>query len=168
MSKKASGITSITKKQFEALEDFIAYSKDGTDFGRRVILWLLRQTSQLSHAVCLSIPDITYGAKKASEVQVTAHNMNSCNGSTHLGLFLEGMGQPFFLSHLPRLMLDMGFSTKIPGQTIWWSPERYDGSARNVALPDKEILKCVGPKKLRHLQYHRINLSNGGKCYCGG
>lgn len=156
----------ITRKQLALLQDFIAYSKDGTDFGLRMVLWLLKYTQRLTCPVYLSVPNETFGAKRSRAIEATAHGLNSANGHSHLYIFLRAMGTKFYLSHAPGLMVGEEFDSKAEGNTIWWSPKVYDRFAKKVALPTKRGLQSVGPKRLGHLEYHRVNSSGGGKCHC--
>lgn len=144
--------------QMRALEDRIRHSKDATPFGKRVIIWLLRQTDGLTKPVALSMPAHFCGGS-AREVQNSAHDMLSTNGTTHLTqcviLRQTEMGlehhsgryrQPGEQLPIDRLVGDpkSGFGHFDDGaRTIWWSLFYYDHGAARLALPTIEELAAI-------------------------
>jgi hypothetical protein len=136
-----------------ALEERIINSKDSTDFAKRIIIWLLRKTQNLTWPVALSVLDATYGAELCAEMQNGAHDMLSSNGSTHLGNFFRGMGTEVTLEHhcgcflLNRSKTEDSFEARANGRTIWFSFVYYD---RNVQLFTPPPLGELEAIKLRH------------------
>ncbi len=145
-----------TAAQMEALEEFITESLDASDFAKRIIIWLLRKTHDFNRQVFVFLPVEVYGDALVKEAQDGAHDMNSCNGSTHLNLFLRGMGGGFHLGHNDS---HPGHPSR-SGRCLWWERMQRKVPAwelPNVKPPSKRTLARVGPKDISELGIDRIN-----------
>ena len=137
----------MTDDQMEALEHFISKSRDASDFAKRVIIWTLRQTNNLTDRVILSVPD-DYGTDLAKKVQDGVHYMQSDGGTTHLDSFFLGMKTEFRMCHhcgifSPNSDKEDKFDPDAKGRTIWVSYVEYDREAKVLALPSLEDLMTM-------------------------
>ena len=123
----------------EALERFVGVSRDLSDFAKRALLWLLRESHGLTRAVSLSFPPHLgfLGQLAASGV----HDAVSANCTTHLNLFLHGMGKRFVVcSHAGGYRNNGEFDSHSGGYTIWVSPIFYDHKAIRLPFDLRVIL----------------------------
>ncbi len=141
----------MSNTQMQALELLIAYSPDATDFAKKVIIWVLRQTEGLTRRVAFSVRDEYCSADLAAEVQQGAHDMISRNGNTHLNNVFGDMGTEVTLGHhcgcfeSGRLDTDP-FNTKANGRTIWFSYIFYDRDVTILEAPPlEELMKMELP-----------------------
>jgi hypothetical protein len=141
----------MTGGQMQALEEYIALSPDGTDFGRKAMIWLLRQSENLTKSVAASFPEQELGSL-ASEVELTEHNMGSAGGKTHLSRFMRGMGTHVgFSGHYGCLVIGKmpdPLDFKFPGVTIWISHLFYDRDAHIIPDPKFQEINEIALYKL--------------------
>ncbi len=123
LATKSMDFPAMTARQLAALKNFIAVSKDATEFARKAIIWMIDQSDRLTVPVALSI-DGSHQAL-AEEVACGAHDMNSSHASTRIGLFLDGMGSPMFLYSHEGCYVGSVFDVKAKGLTTWLSPELF-------------------------------------------
>ncbi|OGZ79362.1 MAG: hypothetical protein A2528_01015 [Candidatus Staskawiczbacteria bacterium RIFOXYD2_FULL_37_9] len=71
----------------EFLEYLIWQSKDADDVTRKLLIWLLRQTDQLTMQVFVNCP-----SEICKKVSRKLHDMHSCGGTTHLDTLFEAAG----------------------------------------------------------------------------
>ncbi|TSC81740.1 MAG: hypothetical protein G01um101420_845 [Parcubacteria group bacterium Gr01-1014_20] len=138
----------ITDRQMAALEAIIIKSKDANDFAKRAIIWTLRQTENLTKSVALSLWYKDFGMDQVDAVQDGSHDMNSCNGSTHLYYFFEALATEVGLSEHCGCSVPMreGGNVHIneaAGITIWFSHIFYDPRAILLVKPSKEDLESI-------------------------
>ena len=136
----------MTNKQMLALEQFIILSPDASEFAKRVIIWVLRQTQNLTRQVALSIWNEQYGSDRAAEVQDSVHAMNSMNSKTRMDLFFDGMGTEMMLEHHCGCFEASDghpFNTKASGRTIWFSFVFYDDKANVLEAPSLDELEAM-------------------------
>lgn len=124
-----------TDEQIRALEKFIYVSRDATEFAKKSIIWLLRQSNGLTKRVCLSMP-----GEKGLEAAHGVHDMQGFNSQTHLEYFLQGMGCLFKISHHGgTYAADGKLTDKFGGGTIWFSEKEYDIGAERLQ-PDMDAI----------------------------
>lgn len=93
---------SFSDEQMNALEALIVYSNK-SKLGRKTLIWVLRQTQNLSNPICLFIPIKTKGFASqrfddndfwtwAEQVKDCIHGIGSSMGQTHLDLIFRAMG----------------------------------------------------------------------------
>src|SRR5690242_12218282 len=87
-----------TARQMLALEQRVQSSTDATEFAKKAIIWLIRQSGQLTRRVSLSASPAVLG-EAAEKIQDAAHAMNSCGASTRIDLLFRAMGTEWGLSH---------------------------------------------------------------------
>lgn len=91
-----------SNEQMNALEALIVHSNKSV-LGRKTLIWLLRQTQNLSKPVCAFIPFRTLHFTSprfddrdfwtwAEQVEDCAHGISSSMGQTHLDLIFRAMG----------------------------------------------------------------------------
>lgn len=83
-------VPKITNEQFTALEKYISRSADADDFSKKMLIWLLRKTESFTKGVKLelALENSQIGARVTKDI----HKLNDPKGTTHITLFLEGMG----------------------------------------------------------------------------
>lgn len=130
----------MTDQQMAALEKFILRSRNASDFAKRVIIWMLRQSGQLTVPVALSLWNEDFGADRVREVQDAVHDMRSANGATHIGHVFAAMGTEMQLMHSEGCFIGGNahpFDPKAPGRSIWCH-YIYDGAhSLLLLLPPK-------------------------------
>lgn len=135
--------------QMDALERFIAASSNASEFAKKVIIWTLRQTQNLTRPVALSIWDKDSGPN-SSQVQNAAHNMDSVNGKTRIDLFFGGMGTEMRLGHHCGCFEERDgdpFNAEADGCTIWFAYIFYDRNVTRLEEPSlAELEAMVLPK----------------------
>ena len=135
----------INDHQIEALEEIIICSADvKTDFAKKAIIWLIRQTHRLSDEVCISFPKEM--GDKSSEVAHGIHDMNSCGGTTHISLVLHAMGSHMIFESHCGGYVDGNFDPKAGGYTFWISRNFYDHSTPRLEL-DLEAIEAISLKR---------------------
>jgi len=86
----------LTSDQVDKLERFISCSPDATEFAKKALIWMLRQSQGMTKTVCL-----TFTPDKSSlgrQVAHGVHDMRSANGSTFINRFLDELGAPMSFS----------------------------------------------------------------------
>jgi hypothetical protein len=91
----------ISEKQIVCLEYLVWKSKDATNFARKCVIWMLRQTNRLSTPICITLPD-----KVAKEVMDGIHDMRSVNGTTHIGALFHAVGSDLIPDHCGEICID--------------------------------------------------------------
>ncbi len=132
----------LTDKQMRSLEYLIAVSRGVTGFARRVVIWVLRQTNNLTEPVTLSIPEEFLG-EPAGQVQDAVHSMCSSGGTTHLTYVFGIAGTEMRLQHHCGRFVDGGFYPHVEGRTIWCAYEDYSRTARLLTPPTPEDLDKI-------------------------
>lgn len=143
----------MSDKQMAALEKHIKNSKDATDFSKKVIIWTLRKTENLTKSVAVSIWDKDFGELSTKEVQDGAHAMESSNRMTRLDIFMTAMGTEVGLCHHCGCFVscECGVCEQksnilildAPGRTIWFSHIFYDRKVTVLPQPTKEELDKI-------------------------
>ena len=131
----------ITDKQRRALELVVARSVDATELGKKAVIWLLRQSHDVSRNVVA-----TFSAQQgAKQIADSVHDMLSSGGSTHLGERIALMGVRFWISsHGGSFPITDELRSKIEGvYTIWVSSRsRYDHDAEILQV-DMNAIQAV-------------------------
>jgi len=90
-------ITPITDQQMESLREFIRRAKDGSEFAKQALLWLLEQTDNLTKPVLLLFDNRCIEGRGVAR---GVHDMVSSEGITHLGNFIQGLSTPMKISSI--------------------------------------------------------------------
>jgi hypothetical protein len=132
----------LSDDQIKCLEYLIAVSKNATSFAKKVIIWLLHQTENLTKQVALSVPDEFLG-EPSRQIQNGEHDMCSSNGTTHIGTILGAAGtQMSLMGHCGRFSENF-FCSDIGGCTIWFAYVFYSRDAELVDPPTIEDLEKI-------------------------
>ncbi|MFH1367390.1 MAG: hypothetical protein ABIH38_05445 [Patescibacteria group bacterium] len=117
--------------QLKALEDLLLLSTDLEPFGRQFAVWLLGQSEGLTRNVRVVIPP-DFPEPEKDKVAFGLHNINSFNGTTHIGVVLKAMGT------------DMRFSVAQhdDGVKAWLSTKMHDLDALEIPF-DPEAIKAL-------------------------
>lgn len=107
-------IKPITDDQMRTLKQFILNAKDGSAFAKKVLLWLLDQTENLSYPVFL-IFDARYDL--GHDAAQGVHSMVSAGGQTHIQTFMKGLGTPLSITS------DGGCTIRITNNHLGEKPE---------------------------------------------
>ncbi len=134
---------SVTPQQLTGLKQLVRHSQNVKDeFSVRAILWALDQSRMLTRRVAVCFSYDTFGEKSAGNIQDSVHDMNSCNGRTHIDYIFDAMGTEVGLSHHCGMYdADGKFDSKAPGRTIWVSHIMYDHDAEILTPPPPEELE---------------------------
>lgn len=120
--------------QIDALVDLLLFSKDLKKIGKQFTVWLIGQTENLSRSICVEIP-VDFLEK--DQIGFGIHNINGCNGTTHITEIFEAMGSDKrFHSH----------STEGGGFMIWFSHAIHDEMAKKVPF-DLEAIEVIPLEK---------------------
>ena len=134
----------VTSSQMDALERFIAASRDASEFAKKAVIWMLRQTAGLTRPVCLSFPPER--AKFGKQAAYGVHDMCSKLGSTHIDDFMRKMGTPMKLSAHGGSYVKGELDSESGGYTVWVSPRRYDHGAERLEVDIRAIRSVELPK----------------------
>lgn len=107
-------IAPLTDEQMKALKDFILEAKDGREFTKKVVLWLIDQTANLTEPVLLIFDDML---DMGHEAAIGVQRMNSSSGQTHLATFMHGLGTPV------RIISDGEHTITISSNVVGLNPE---------------------------------------------
>jgi len=135
----------ISYENMQAIEEAIKQSPEATDFGKRVIIWMLRKTENLTCGVALSIPENAYPCPSKEELRISTSGLCRDNGPTHLNSVLEELGTKVGLSHHGRCFKDGKLNKEnTDGMTIWFSYFAYDQLKPKVLdLPSLAELRSI-------------------------
>lgn len=143
----------MSAEQMQAIEAAIAYSRNATDFAKKVIIWTLRQSRNLTRQVALSIPEPFEGFK-AEEVQSGVHDMVSCNGTTHIDCLFQAAGTKVHLSHHAGMFVgkhpNFFHNTRARGSTIWVAVGYFSKDAEILTPPTLKEIESIDLKKITH------------------
>lgn len=130
---------SVTNNQMRALNAFILHSPDASPFTKKVLLWMLVQTKNLSRSVALSIkPDdlpldvvgeLRRPAADVSEVVgIDVDRMCSSNGGTRIDLATDMLNTVMcFSCAYGRYTSPVRYETEnAPGWTVWICSSPYN------------------------------------------
>lgn len=158
----------VSAAQMEALEHYVTTSRDASAEGKRILLWMLRQTESLRLSVCLSIPKVELNdpglADYAMQAWSSAHDMVSANGSTHLSTFFQAMGTKVHLCQHSGRYIGRYFDSHASGTTLWISPwwyteAGYDGY-HHLVFDEQAIRATLFPPDLnggqKYDDYHAV------------
>lgn len=89
-----------TSKQIAALRYMIFNAKNGNELSKRVLAFLIESSEELTKEVCLSLVADRegYTADEISAAGYGVHDMESCNGTTHIDQILDAMGSELSFS----------------------------------------------------------------------
>lgn len=136
----------MTDTQMDALERIILRSADGTEFAKKAIVWLLRQSENLSKPVAACFTYNVYGADKCEEVGRCAHDMGSSGGTTHIWDTFLAIGTMMMLGHHGGVFAQGADQILDGGYTIWFSVVAYDREAVFLQPPSIErIMEIESP-----------------------
>ena len=153
----------LSDKQMAVLEKVIWDSRDVVDTVRPLLVWMLRQTDNLTRRVALTLweqespDDMLRRANSDNPKELTppqvfqgsVHNINSSAGSTHIHRVLEALGTEMFFSHSTGGYCCDGqqhrYMNTAPGCTVWIASDHYDHSAQLLNPPSTEVLSAVCP-----------------------
>lgn len=136
----------VTSDQIEALEICIINSRDVKPPAKKVLIWLLRQTRNLTRPVCLLMPNEN---PLGRVVSYSVHDMQSANGTTHIDVFMRAMQSDMDFSTHGGLI--MGGETKSSGgYTVWIAPYDYDPEAELVQWDADAIAQTELRKRFTH------------------
>ncbi len=131
----------LTDKQVENIEYLIATSKNATDFAKKVIIWFVRQTKNLTKQVALSVPEEFLG-EPANQIQDGVHDMSSVSG-TQIGIVFAVAGTEMRLQHHGGSFVGKKDFRSGPGRTIWCAYEGYSRNVELLAPPTQEQLNEI-------------------------
>ncbi len=136
----------MSERQMAALERTIMRSNDASEFGKKAIIWLLRQSEHLTKPVAACFTEIVFGEDKCKEIQSAAHDMGSSRGTTHIEDFFLALGTPMYLGHHIGVFTQGSDEILDGGCTIWFSVVYYDREALFLRPPSIErIMKIEAP-----------------------
>ncbi len=134
----------MTDAQMRELERVIARAPEATTFAKKVLVWMLRQTNNLTRGVKLGLPDAIYGRQLVLNVQDGVHNMLSSGAQTPLGVFMrERLGTEASFFHHHGLYRKDNEHLPGKGSTIWISHVFYDERADMLARPTSDEIEAV-------------------------
>jgi len=137
----------IPSSQMKAIEKIIAYSEDVNDFTKRIIIWVLRKTNNLTRNVVVSIEDLTQG--------FGVHNMTSCNGTTHIDLIFQAMGTEMSLMCHHGVLVRKGvLDTARSGMTVWFSWVWYNLYPEVILHPNYKEIEAIDLNMIRNSSTH--------------
>jgi hypothetical protein len=135
----------INDNQIAALEEFLIASANlKTDFAKKAVIWLLRQTNRLADEICVSFPKEI--GDRAREVGFGIHDINSCNCSTQISLVLKAMGSHMIFESHCGGYVDDEFDAKAGGYTVWIARSYYDHGVPRLEL-DLEAIEAISLKR---------------------
>lgn len=126
----------MSSEQMAALEELVLWSRDLTEFAKRLVLYMLRQTNNLRTAVCMSIPETPDDDPEMETLdQQAGLSIYATRGYGHTTLFplvLQAMGTDADISPHCGMYVNGQYDLKANGWTIWISPFVYGhGSYKN-------------------------------------
>lgn len=149
----------MTDEQMAALEYLIVQSPDATAIAKKAIIWTLRLSEHLTRAVAVSFSDEEFSEGIARDIQNGAHDMSSCNGTTHIGAMMKAMGTEVGLSHHCGMFVDAtasdGVDSEAPGRTIWFSHTWHDRTAFRLKMPRRSTIVELSLKEAVERLYPR-------------
>ena len=131
----------VSDRQMVVLEAFVAESKDAGAIAKRILIWALRKTANLTnpvHIFILRTDPAWEDFFSAGGFRQIDRMMYGASGNTHLSYFLEGMGSEFGISTW-EAEGDGGHNLSI-------SPTHFDRSLPRVTPAHEEIESI----KVRH------------------
>lgn len=151
---------SMTQDQIQALKNLIRISPDMTTRAKKLLIWLIGKSENLTKSICVSIPRSDKKQPSlenlATEAGYGIHDATSINGKTQLNCILKAMGSRFrFRSHV---------MAQYSGYYIWLSSEYYDTQAEKITLNLDEI-DSIQPTECNNI-YHDIDWDNSQKPHC--
>lgn len=132
----------IQDEQMEVLEHLIMLSQDASDFTKRISIWVLRQTDNLTKEVALSIPNKFYEQIDTQEIQDGVHNMQSAGYSTNIDQIFRLTGTKMRFNHHCGMFVNGQFDVQAKGVTIWY--------CLGVKFP-KDVVLLSPPDKLKDI-----------------
>ena len=141
----------INQDSYEALEFLISKSRDASIEAKKVILWLLRQSENLTKPVCISIDyDVgKFSGSLAEQVAEAGHYMKRTDRSTYLDFIFSAMGSELRLNCQEGKFVNNRFSKNALSATLWVAPVKsvgYYGKAELLSFD----LSLIEASKLRN------------------
>src|SRR3989344_7938377 len=147
-----------TDKQIKALKYLMFKSRDGNDLVKRILVFLINSSKELTEQVSVSLMEDRegYSRDEVGEVGHGLHDMISSNGSTHLNELMTAVGTELhFSSHFghynERAIFETAgqFSGGYPMRYTFWLAKRSYGHSGVVTglTASREILDKIA---IRH------------------
>lgn len=139
-------ITRVTDRQMKELEKLVFSSRDAEELGKKLLVWMLRKSENLTRPVRMTLIDPAEGREglmKSHVAAYAAHDMNSLNGSTHIDFILGAMGSPMCFSSHSGSYLNGELNPRAGGATTWLAIDHYDDSAEPIQPPTQEELDSI-------------------------
>jgi hypothetical protein len=106
----------VSKEKLEFLEYLIWRSKNASEFTKKCLIWLIRQSEGLTKEVGVAFKD----DKISREVSLGFHDMCSCNGTTHVVQLFRLAGSLFVVGNKS---LRKSYMTPFAGEILWPTSE---------------------------------------------
>jgi hypothetical protein len=106
----------VSKEKLEFLEYLIWRSKNASEFTKKCLIWLIRQSEGLTKEVGVAFKD----DKISREVSLGFHDMCSCNCTTHVVQLFRLAGSLFVVGNKS---LRKSYMTPFAGEILWPTSE---------------------------------------------
>lgn len=134
----------IFSSQIKAVEKAVVRSRDISDTTKKIIIFLLHKTNNLTKRVVLSLED-GWQNIDTKKLQDELSRMVSYAYNTHLDLIFQAMNTEMRLMSHYGIFEEKGspINTRRPGITIWFSWMWYDHSPEIIVYPSYEEIDTI-------------------------
>lgn len=130
-----------TKKQIAALKYLIFRSKDGANITKRLLAFLINHSMGLTRGVYVNLVGSLNGfsARTIQQAAFGLHDMQSCNGTTHIGQVLIAMGSPLVFGYRNVSGTQPGLKRNQCAWTFWLAQDRTVLDAEFIEVHSSEL-----------------------------
>ena len=124
-------------RKIECLEWIIWQSNDASTFTKQCIIWLLRQSMELSQDVCIGL-----SFKEGQEVAEGIFSMKNINRNTHINALFLLAGLDYFPNCHSGLFKNSTFDGHAQGYTIFMN-NKHNGKGSTKLIPNLGEIKAI-------------------------